>query len=310
MAFTDERDLVVPWRTIRQALSPMNKEGDDIVGAPMHPAWLYMVRPPTNNEAPRVMAFVSKRLKQLRPSMRWDLVDHRDIFILSLFQSNETYHLMNIYNDADGTVVRYLLNHVHELPQLHYMGGNFNIHSWERDPEVTHHKGDAINLLELAADLDLEWTQLSNPGPTFISHNPDLRPSVIDLVFHRIAESASDCTFRDLVHQGPSDHIPIFTIVKLDDEIEPITRCTIPRDSKAEQAMKTKLPQKVADIQVGDLETREDVERVAQALANAYTEAWLAHSKVSRITKHYQLWWNEECSANLATYWNDKSDVN
>ncbi|KAF4614683.1 hypothetical protein D9613_002817 [Agrocybe pediades] len=299
-----------PWRTIRQAPSPNNRDGEDIVGAPMHPAWLYMVRPPTNDETPRVMAFVSKRLERLRPSMRRDLADHRDIFILSLFQDNETYHLMNVYNDADGTAVRYLSNHVHELPQLHYMGGDFNIHSREWDPEVTHHRGDAINLLELAADLDLERTQPSNPGPTFISHNPDLRPSVIDLVFHGIAESASDCTFRDPVRQGPSDHIPIFTVVKLDDEIEPVTRRTIPRDSEAEQAMRTELPQKVADIQVGDLETREDVERVAQALADAYAEAWMAHSKVSRITKHSQPWWNNECSAKLATYRNDKSDVN
>ncbi|KAF4622833.1 hypothetical protein D9613_001563 [Agrocybe pediades] len=118
-----------PWRTIRQAPSPNNRDGEDIVGAPMHPAWLYMVRPPTNDETPRVMAFVSKRLERLRPSMRRDLADHRDIFILSLFQGNKTYHLMNVYNDADGTAVRYLSNHVHELPQLHYMGGDFNIHT-------------------------------------------------------------------------------------------------------------------------------------------------------------------------------------
>jgi len=49
-----------PWRTIRQAPSSSNKEGDDVIGAPMHPEWLYMVRPPQNDQAPRVMAFVSK----------------------------------------------------------------------------------------------------------------------------------------------------------------------------------------------------------------------------------------------------------
>ncbi|KAF4610622.1 hypothetical protein D9613_006811 [Agrocybe pediades] len=162
---------------------------------------------------------------------------------------------------------------------LHLCACGLIVREW--DPEVTHHRGDAINLLELAADLDLERTQPSNPGPTFVSHNPDLRPSVIDLVFHGIAESVSDCTFRDPVRQGPSDHIPIFTVVKRDDEIEPVTRRTIPRDSEAEQAMRTELPQKIADIQVSDLKTREDVERVAQALADAYAEAWMAHSKVS-----------------------------
>ena len=49
-----------PWHTIRQAPSSSNKEGEDVTGAPLHPEWLYMVRPPDNDQAPRVMAFVSK----------------------------------------------------------------------------------------------------------------------------------------------------------------------------------------------------------------------------------------------------------
>jgi len=179
-----------PWRTIRQAPSSSNKEGDDVIGAPMHPEWLYMVRPPQNDQAPRVMAFMSKRLEKLCPSMRTDLIGHRDIFVLSLFQGNDTYNLMNVYSDNDKMAILYLRDHVDELPSFYYMGGDFNVHSSVWDPEVTHHRWAAITLLEIAADLDLERTELSNPGPTFISHNADLRPSMIDLMFHRISESA------------------------------------------------------------------------------------------------------------------------
>jgi len=105
-----------PWHTIRQAPSSTNKEGDDVTGAPTHPEWLYMVLPPDNNQAPRVMAFVSKRLARLCPSMRRDLVDHRDIFVLSLFQGNNTYNLMNVYSDNDNTAILYLWDYVDELP--------------------------------------------------------------------------------------------------------------------------------------------------------------------------------------------------
>jgi len=70
------------------------------------------------------------------------------------------------------------------------MGGDFNIHSKVWDSNVTNHRWAAITLPEIAADLDLEWTQPSNPGPTFISHNEDLRPSVIDLIFHQISDLA------------------------------------------------------------------------------------------------------------------------
>jgi len=97
---------------------------------------------------------------------------------------------MNVYSDDDKTAILYLHDHVDELPSFYYMGGDFNVHSSVWDPEVTHHWWAAITLLEIAADLDLERTEPSNPGPTFISHNADLRPLVIDLMFHRISESA------------------------------------------------------------------------------------------------------------------------
>ncbi|KXN87257.1 hypothetical protein AN958_09033 [Leucoagaricus sp. SymC.cos] len=32
-----------PWRTIRQMVSMTSEEGDDIIGAPKHPNWLYMI---------------------------------------------------------------------------------------------------------------------------------------------------------------------------------------------------------------------------------------------------------------------------
>jgi len=57
-----------------------------------------------------------------------DLIDHRDIFILSLFQGNDMYNLMNVYSDDNKTAILYLRNHIDELPSFHYMGGDFNVH--------------------------------------------------------------------------------------------------------------------------------------------------------------------------------------
>ena len=63
-----------PWRAIRRVPSTTNRQGDEIVdeivGAPKHPDWLTVVRPPTDDEAPRVLAYVHNRLTQLRPSLR------------------------------------------------------------------------------------------------------------------------------------------------------------------------------------------------------------------------------------------------
>ena len=48
----------------------------------------------------------------------------------------------------------------------------------------------AISLLNTAARLGLELTLPVNPGPTFfLSHNVELRGSVVDLVFIKASES-------------------------------------------------------------------------------------------------------------------------
>ena len=79
-----------PHREIRKAPSASSIEGEAVIGAPMHPEWLYLVRPQKPNERPpRVMAYVSKRLAKLRPSMRFDLVDHPDILAISLYNGDE-----------------------------------------------------------------------------------------------------------------------------------------------------------------------------------------------------------------------------
>src|SRR5215467_1047767 len=172
-----------PWRVIRQAPSPSNPDGEDVIGAPKHPDWTYMVRPPQRNLNPRVMAYVSTRLSKLRPSLRRDLVDHRDIMFVSLFSGQDVINLLNVYNNGDNTAVHFLRQEMDNLPTCEYMGGDFNCHSEVWDPDVPHHRASAQALVDMASDLNLAWTPLSNPGDTHYPHDGSLNPSVIDLVF-------------------------------------------------------------------------------------------------------------------------------
>ena len=90
-----------PWKRLRTAPSTRSKEGEDVVGAPNHPEWLAIVRPLEADEAPRIMAYVSKRLASYRPALRRDIVDHRDIMLLSLFTGQGPMHLLNVYPRVD-----------------------------------------------------------------------------------------------------------------------------------------------------------------------------------------------------------------
>ena len=98
-----------PWQTIRHAPSAFDKEGTAITGAPRSPGWTTMVRTPEKGSRPRVMAYVSTRLAHFRPSYRRDLIDDRDVMIVTLFGSDGPIHLMNVYSDDEHRAVKVCL---------------------------------------------------------------------------------------------------------------------------------------------------------------------------------------------------------
>ena len=291
-----------PWKRIRSAPSTRSKEGDDVTGAPNHPDWLAIVRPPDADEAPRVMAYVSRRLASYRPALRRDIVDHRDIMLLSLFTGREPMHLLNVYSDAQHTAITWLSRNIARLPPVSYMGGDFNSHSAVWDDSVLHQHWDSNSLIESAQLMGLDWARPSNHGPTHYPHADGLRPSVIDLVFLEV---------REALHRQPrlldemrdtSDHVPILTTLPLGPDQGPEGRRSIKPDSKAEENFVDQLTTGISRIDVRGLTSAERIDLAVDSLAAVISEAWLCHSKEVRITKHSNPWWNDECKQALLEY--------
>ncbi|KXN82806.1 hypothetical protein AN958_02146 [Leucoagaricus sp. SymC.cos] len=145
------------WRMIRQTVSTTSVEGDDVVGAPKHPDWLYMVRPPTNGQNSHVMAYVHRHLAVLHPSMRRDIIDHHDLLVLLLFTPHGMVNLLNIYSDDAHMAINLLAQDVDQLPAFIYMGGDFNCHLEVWDSSCTLHPLVAQCLLEL--ERSLAWPE-------------------------------------------------------------------------------------------------------------------------------------------------------
>ncbi|PPQ94977.1 hypothetical protein CVT25_005381 [Psilocybe cyanescens] len=160
-----------PWRFVRSALSTSRKSGNDVIGAPLHPSWLPMVRNPEPDTRPRVMAYVSNRLKEFRPLMCCDLIDHHDVLILSLFTNGQSYNLMNVYSDETHTAALLLAEEAASLPPFIYMGGDFNIHSQEWDGGHRGHPGAATQLLNTVAELSLQRA-FCEPGANLLPPHP------------------------------------------------------------------------------------------------------------------------------------------
>src|SRR5258708_30594239 len=94
------------WRGVRRQPSTIDKDGDVAHGPPIPPSWipLHEAFDPTNESRPRprVLTYVNKLLSNFRPLLRTDIIKHRDISLITLFERDKTndphpVHFLNVY---------------------------------------------------------------------------------------------------------------------------------------------------------------------------------------------------------------------
>ena len=107
----------------------------------------------------------------------WDIIDHRDVLVISLGLGADSVLLANIHSDAAHTTINLLHKRVLELPKFHLMCGDCNVRRSQWDPEGPENNIYA-DCLEAVAELplpsggggphsfSLQW------GATAYSHRP------------------------------------------------------------------------------------------------------------------------------------------
>ncbi|TFK22183.1 Pol-like protein Pol-1, partial [Coprinopsis marcescibilis] len=286
----------LPWQTVRRAPSMATREGEAMIGAPNHPNWVSMVRwsGEDENTRPRVMAYVSRRLAPLRPSMQSDILSHCNIIFMSLFRQQEVFTLCGIYSDEASTAIRLLDRLKESLSPCVYMAGDFNCHSKDWDPGTQANEGNATLLQGVAAQMGLDLATLVNLGPTFISRAQGGGFSVIDLVF----VDSRDClagTVEQLPEiQGPSDHVPLSTVVNIGDWQNQKKR------SFLDPEQEDKFRQATLWI-VGAFKTSPTRGERAKAISALILALWNTHTAEKNITSHSRPWWNDACAKSLKT---------
>ncbi|KAF5353236.1 hypothetical protein D9756_008102 [Leucocoprinus leucothites] len=295
-------DKELPWHSIRCTISTSSPEGNEVVGAPKHPDWLYMVHPPTPDSPPHIMAYVHKCLLKLRPALWRDLINHHNVLVLSLFSRGEPLNLMNIYSDDIHMAINLLSKEVDALPTFIYIGGDFNCHSLVWDPSVDHHHTSAISLLETASDLGVEWARSTNAANIHVPHNMDLEGSVIDLMFTQAPNSDLHLPRLDHLQKGLLDHIPMVLSLPIMASSIRVTCTVLPRESDEEVAFLTDVGCLFLDLDTSDLLTPDWIEAVVLAMADIFFWMWTTHTKMITIMNRSKLWWTDECSAAKAQY--------
>ncbi|KXN81462.1 hypothetical protein AN958_04507 [Leucoagaricus sp. SymC.cos] len=158
--------------------------GKHVIGAPIHPNWIYLAPSLPSPVKPWVMAYVHKHLSYLQPSLINSYTDlDRDILILSLSYNQNVHFLMNVYSDNKHLTLDHLQQCVNLLPLLLYAGRDFNIRSKEWDANCHTHSKHAIHLMDIMTDLGLDLSIPIVDIPTRYSTDPTKNNTTIDLMF-------------------------------------------------------------------------------------------------------------------------------
>ena len=116
------------WSTICSIPSSQNCEEETLVGVVNHPNWLTFTRTSeSENDFLRIIIYVNIRLSPFCFSLCKDVMTHRDILLVSFFNSNNVFWLMNIYSDSSYSALKYLKNTEASIQNLLIMTSNFNI---------------------------------------------------------------------------------------------------------------------------------------------------------------------------------------
>ncbi|KAF5376109.1 hypothetical protein D9615_007779 [Tricholomella constricta] len=298
-----------PWNFIRRTVSATNPEGEAVVGPPIHPDWMVIFRRPKGeDDRPRVMTYVNKRLAAMRPAFRTDLADHRDILVLTLWgEDNTPLHYINVYSDQSSTAINWLCDNVERLPQLQCMAGDFNCHSsvWDSRHEGNNHV--ATSLIDAASDLGVEVSVQPVRTPTHFPHARGLVPSVIDLMF------LPQDRLVGLTHEvrtdwiGPSDHAPLCVTLPIRATEVASERLAMPKGSEEESSFLQALLIYIKSMDISNIDTRDALEDLIAGLARACNDAWNSNAKTVKVNTRSKAWWNADCATAMRQYRQSRS---
>jgi len=117
-----------PWSEIRKVPSSSNSKGDPFVSTSYHPNWIMFGRNPTNNnDLPRVVSYVNIRLSPLRFLLCKDIINHRDINLLSFVNNNLFFFILNVYSDSSHLALKHLKDTEVNIDNVLIMTGDFNV---------------------------------------------------------------------------------------------------------------------------------------------------------------------------------------
>ena len=193
-----------------------------------YPNWITFARFPSDRlDSLRVISYVNIYLSLLCFLLCKDIINHRDISLISFFNSNVCYYIMNVDSDSSHTALKYLKDTEVYIENILLMTGDFNIRDSLWDPAFPFHSPVSDDLIIIADSFNLSLSTLTNSCPTRYSDMAGESNLVIDLMFLHCGAYELD---HHSIHPGnhlSSDHAPLSIEIPIIEEVIQSSKLTI-----------------------------------------------------------------------------------
>ena len=154
------------------------------MGPTHYPNWLSFARIPSEgSDSLRVIAYINIHLSSFHFLLRKDIINYRDIILISFTNNYVCYYIMNVYSDSSHSALKYLKDTEVNIDNILLMMGDFNIRDSLWDLFFPFHSSISDDLIIIANSFNLSLSTLINPCLTRYPDTSREANSVIDLMF-------------------------------------------------------------------------------------------------------------------------------
>ena len=223
------------WSKIHKIPSTSNCEGEPLMGSNHHPNWISFARIPLDNkDFSRVIAYINIHLSPLCFLLCKDIINHRDISLISFFNNNICYYILNVYSDSSHLALKYLKDTEVNIDNVVLMTGDFNIRDSLWNPSFPFHSSISNDLIIIADFFNLTLFNPTNPCLTRYSDMAGESNSIIDLMFlwYRLSELDHHSILSE--SRLSSDYTPLSVNIPIVEEIIQMSKLTLAPKSNQE----------------------------------------------------------------------------
>ena len=263
--------------------------------------------PVDSNDLPRVISYINIHLSPLRFLLRKDIINYKDINLISFFNDNTYFFILNIYSDSSYTALKYLKDTKVNINNILIMTGDFNIRDQLWDPTFPYYSTISDNLFIIANPFNLLLSTVTNPCPTRYSDVSGKANSVLDLMFLWNGSPELDSHHIFPENRLSLDHTLLSVEIPIIEEVFPSSKFTIPPNSNYEKAFINEVISNFKTLNTNNIDNIVKLDLVVKWIGYIIDHAWKSNAKKSRISKHSKQWWSNKCSQALNNYRNSRS---